>query len=92
MNWTEKPNEELRNDLCRILKNSIDFDLDSYDIIDIHRIPSGHQYGSRPFRKQNQSYSKQVKVQLKKVVMMYDRLTLLNTILLRNQNNDTRIQ
>ena len=35
MNWAEKPNANLRNELCRILKNSI-----AYDILKIHRIPS----------------------------------------------------
>ena len=48
MNRAEKPNESLRNELCRILNNSIYLDLDPNDVFEIHCIPSGHQNGPQP--------------------------------------------
>ena len=99
MNWAEKPNENLRNELCRILKNSVDLDLDPNDVLEIHRIPSGHQNGPRPVIAKFRNSDSKIKVirnrsksELKKVFLMYDHLTPLNTTLLRDLNNDARIQ
>lgn len=99
VNWAEKANENLRHDLCHILKNAINLDLDPTDILEIHRIPNGNQRGPRPVIAKFRNSESKLKIirnrsnsEIKKMFTMHDHLTPANAKLIRDLNNDERIQ
>ena len=48
LKWQENKKENLRDDLVKILKSTVDLDINPDDILAIHRIPGGDQRGPRP--------------------------------------------
>ena len=60
MNWAEKPNENLRNELYRILTSMlIPLRISKFTVFQL--TPTSDRLIPK-FRKQNQTYSKQVKI------------------------------
>ena len=47
LGWKEKPQENLRDDLCAIMKETVNLTINPADILAIHRIP-GTQGKTRP--------------------------------------------
>ena len=88
----------MRDDLVKILKSTVDLDINPDDILAIHRIPWGDQRGPKPVIAKFKNTETKVKVirkrqekQLKKHFSMYDHLTPLNAQLLLDLNEDERI-
>ena len=97
--WQECPNENHRSDLCKILKETVNVDLDAADILDIHRVPGGETRGSRPVIAKFRNTEVKIKViknrskeEIKKRFLMHDHLTQMNAQLIRDLNRDDRIQ
>ena len=82
LKWEENKKENLRDDLVKILKLTVDLDINPDDILAIHRTPGGDQRGPRPVIAKFKNTETKVKVirkrqdeQLKKHFSMYDHLT-----------------
>lgn len=98
-NWKENKTEKLREDLIQILKSTVGIELDPHDVVEIHRIPGGGaQNGPRPVIAKFRNSETKIKVirkrqdaQLKKHFFMHDHLTAMNGHLIRDLNNDDRI-
>lgn len=98
LGWKETPHENLREDLCTIMKETVNVTIDRTDILAIHRVP-GAQGKSRPVIAKFKDSETKVRVirnrskeEVKKRFMMFDHLTQMNSQLLRELNNDSRIQ
>lgn len=98
-NWKENKTEKLREDLIQILKSTVGIELDPHDVLEIHRIPGGGaQNGPRPVIAKFRNSETKIRVirkrqdaQLKKHFFMHDHLTTMNGHLIRDLNNDDRI-
>lgn len=98
LGWKEKPQENLREELCVIMKEAAKVTIDPADILAIHRIP-GAKGKIRPvIAKFKNSESKitvirnRSKEEVKKRFKMFDHITQMNSQLLRDLNNDEKIQ
>ena len=98
LGWKEKAQENLREDLCEIMKNAAKVDIDPTDILDIHRIP-GAEGKSRPVIAKFKNAESKFKVirhrsreAVKKHFAMFDHLTQMNSQLLRDLNKDEKIE
>lgn len=98
LKWEEKQTENLRDDLCHILKSTINIDLAPADVIAIHRVPGGARDGPRPVIAKFRDTETKVKViknrsqdKLKKHFIMFDHLTPMNAKLMRDLKDDPRI-
>ena len=88
----------MRDDLVKILKSTVDLDINPDDILAIHRILGRDQRGPKPVIAKFKITETKVKVirkrqdeQLEKHFSKYDHLTPLNAQLLRDLNQDKRI-
>jgi hypothetical protein len=98
LGWKEKPHENLREELCAIMRETVNVTIEPMDILAIHRIP-GAQGKSRPVIAKFRDSDSKVRVirnrskgEVKKHFLMFDHLTQMNSQLLRELNNDARIQ
>lgn len=98
LGWKEKPQENLREELCSIMRETVNLTIDPTDILAIHRIP-GTQGKSRPVIAKFKDADTKIKVirnrskeEVKKRFVMFDHLTQMNSQLLRELNNNERIQ
>ena len=95
---TEKQNENLHEDLCKILRESVSIELAPADILAIHRIPGRARDGPRPVIAKFRDPETKVRIikkrsqeKLKKHFAMYDHITAMNSKLIRDLNEDSRI-
>ena len=96
--WKENAKENLREDLCAILKTA-GVTTDPTDILAIHRIPAGSKDGKpRPVIAKFKDTDTKIKIIrnrskeiVKKHFIMYDHITPMNAQLLRDLNSDQRI-
>ena len=98
LRWEEKQNENLREDLCRILKETVNLELPSTDILAIHRIPGRTRDRPRPVIAKFRDPETKIKIikkrsqeALKRHFIMYDHITAMNSKLIHDLNDDTRI-
>ena len=98
LKWEEKQNENLREDLCKILRESVSIELAPADILAIHRIPGRARDGPRPVIAKFRDPETKVRIikkrsqeKLKKHFAMYDHITAMNSKLIRDLNEDSRI-
>lgn len=98
-NWQESEHENLRSDLCRILKETVNIDLDASDVLAIHRVPGGNRGGPRPVIAKFRDTDTKIKViknrskdEIKKRFVMHDHLTQMNAQLIKTLNLDERIK
>ena len=98
LGWKEKGQENLRGDLCTIMKETAGVIIDPSDILEIHRIP-GEQGKIRPVIAKFKNTETKVKVikhrskaEVKKNFIMFDHITQQNSQLIRQLNKDQRIQ
>ena len=98
MGWKETKDEDLRSDLCTILRKKVGIELDPKDGLAIHRLPNGKLSGPRPVIAKFTSNEIKVKVikkrsneDLKKSFLMYDHITPRNAKLIRELKEDPRI-
>lgn len=98
MGWKETKDEDLRSDLCTILRKKVGIELDPKDVLAIHRLPNGKLSGPRPVIAKFTSNEIKVKVikkrsneDLKKSFLMYDHITPRNAKLIRELKEDPRI-
>ncbi|XP_023931848.1 uncharacterized protein PF11_0207-like [Lingula anatina] len=87
LNWPEKPKEDLRRDLCRILKEKVNVDISPASILGIHRIP-GNSGGARPVIAKFVNTKEKTKVikhrqALKGNFIMFDHITQKNAELIK---------
>ncbi|XP_062599015.1 uncharacterized protein LOC134260484 [Saccostrea cucullata] len=98
--WNEQENENLRAELCAILKETVNVDLQPTDILAIHRVPgSGGNVGPRPVIAKFRNTETKVMViknrsnaELKKRFVMHDHVTPMNAKLIKDLNEDERIK
>lgn len=97
LGWKESRNEDLRTDLCNILKQKTGIELDPKDVLAIHRLPHGKQ-GPRPVIAKFVSSEIKVNVikkrsneDLKKCFLMVDHITPRNAKLINVLKEDSRI-
>lgn len=100
-NCQESENENLRSDLCRILKETVNIDLDASDVLAIHRVPGGNRGGPRPVIAKFRDTDTKIRViknrykdviTCKKRFVMHDHLTQMNAQLFKTLNRDERIK
>ena len=98
LKWEEKQNENLREDLCKILHESVSIELAPADILAIHRIPGRARDGPRPVIAKFRDPETKVRIikkrsqeNLKKHFVMYDHITAMNSKLIRDLNEDSKI-
>lgn len=84
-NWKESEHENLRSDLCRILKETVNIDLDASDVLAIHRVPGGNRGRPRPVIAKFRDTDTKIRViknrskdEIKKRFVMHDHLTQMN--------------
>lgn len=99
MGWKEQKDENLRMDLCTILKEKAGVALDPNDVLEIHRLPQGNRGGIRPVIAKFKSTEVKVKViknrskeEIKKCFTMYDHITPMNAKLIHDLNKNPQIQ
>lgn len=99
MNWKENKDENLRMDLCSILKEKAGVVLDPNEVLEIHRLPQGNRGGIRPVIAKFKSTEVKVKViknrskeEIRKCFTMYDHITPMNAKLIHDLNNNPQIQ
>lgn len=95
--WKEKGQENLREDLCAIMKDTVGVIIDPADILEIHRIP-GERGKIRPVIAKFKNTEAKVNLikhrsnqEVKKNFIMFDHITQQNSQLLRRLNDDQRI-
>lgn len=98
LGWKEQRQENLREDLCSIMREAAGVTIDPSDILEIHRIP-GAQGKTRPVIAKFRNLEVKVKIiknrskeEVKKRFLMFDHITQMNSELLRELKNDDRIQ
>ena len=95
MNWREKRNENLRSELCDVMKKRANLTVDPKDILAIHRIPGGTK-GARPViakfissESRNEVIKKRQAV--KDTFMMYDHVTQMNADLIKDLKENEKV-
>ncbi|KAK3092051.1 hypothetical protein FSP39_024746 [Pinctada imbricata] len=93
--WKESPRENLRSDLCKILKDKGGLDIDPSTVLAIHRIPGGSR-GQRPVIVKfinSEIKTKVIKKRqtLKSVFMMHEHVTPMNVNLIKSLKENERV-
>ena len=98
LGWKENKNEDLRTDLCTILRQKAGVELDPRDVLAIHRLPNGRQSGPRPVIAKFASTELKVTVikkrsneELKKCFLMVDHITSKNAQLINTLKQHPQI-
>ena len=98
LGWKEKPQENLREELCVVMKQAANVNINPADILAIHRIP-GAKGKIRPVIAKFKNAETKINVirhrskeDVKQHFMMFDHLTQRNAQLLRDLNNNEKIQ
>lgn len=98
MGWKEKQVENLRMDLCTILKEKSGVVLDLNDVLEIHRLPQGNRGGIKLVIAKFKSTEVKVKViknrskeEIKNNFTMYDHITPMNAKLIHDLNKNPQI-